>query len=224
MYNSQRLKRFLVSALLFMAAGRAWAAEPDSFIHRDFPGWKIHQQVRGSLNGDIDDDMAAILSRPAEGTDENGQALLVVYLDDGHGGYKLHTKARKAVCVGCGGPKAAMGEVLGEVDISKGLLHITYEGGSREVFSDELKWRLDPKKNKFLLIGETRRVTDTAGDEPDVTLDINYATLKEEKLTGKKKTSCAVARKFRAVELSAFDYDGKHVEDIETLSEACGKS
>lgn len=224
MYNSQRIKCLLVSALIVMAAGTARAAEPESVIRRDFPGWKIHQQVRGSLNGDIDDDVAAILSKPAEGTDENGQALLVVYLDDGHGGYKLHTKARKAICVGCGGPKAAMGEPLGDISISKGLLHVTYEGGSREVFNDELKWRLDAKKNKFLLIGETRHVTDTVGDEPEETLDINYAALKEEKAIGKAKVSCPVKARFKALDLSSFDYDGKHIDDLEILSEACSKS
>jgi hypothetical protein len=218
-------KTAAAAAMVFcIAAGSARADRIEAAIRHDFPGWKIHQHVRGSLNGDIDDDAAAILSRPAEGGDKNGQALLVVYLDDGHGGYKLHTKARKAICVGCGGPKAAMGEPLGEIEISRGLLHITYEGGSREVFTDELKWRLDATKNKFLLIGETRRVTDTVGEDPEVTLDINYVSLKAEKLTGKHKTTCAIARKFRALELSAYDYDGRHVEDIEALSEACGKS
>lgn len=224
MHSIQRVKSFLVLALLFMLTAPAQAAGPESVIHRDFPGWKIHQQVRGSLNGDIDDDVAAILSKPAEGNDVNGQALLVVYLDDGKGGYRLHTKARKAICVGCGGPKAAMGEPMGELSISKGLLHVTYEGGSREVFSDELKWRLDAKRNKFLLIRETRRVTDTLGDAPDETLDINYAELRAEEKSGRRKTSCAVGAKYKSLELSAFDYDGKHVDRIEALSEACGRS
>ena len=218
-------KTAAAAAIAFcLAAGGARADAIEAAIAHDFPGWKIHQHVRGNLNGDIDDDAAAILSKPAEGTDANGQALLVVYLDDGHGGYKLHTKAANAICVGCGGPKAAMGEPLGEIAISKGLLHVTYEGGSREVFSDELKWRLDTKKNKFLLIGETRRVTDTVGEDSDVTLDINYTALKEEKLTGKQKVTCPVNKRFRTLDLSSFDYDGKHLEDVEKLSEACGKS
>jgi hypothetical protein len=184
----------------------------------------VHREAAGDLNGDGKPDFAAILSKPAEATDENGQALLIVYLNDGKGGYKLHTKSAKAICVGCGGPKAAMGEPLGELAISRGLLHITYEGGSREVFEDELKWRLDAKKNKFLLIGETRRVTDTVGEDPEVTLDINYPALKEEKLTGRHKTTCAIGKRFKVQELSAFDYDGQHIEDVEKLSEACGKA
>ena len=224
MYGIQSIKYSLISALLVLAVGQARAAEPGSMIHHDFAGWKIHQLVRGSLDGDADDDLAAILSKPAEGNDENGQALLVVYLDDGKGGYKLHTRARKAVCVGCGGPKAAMGEPMGELSISRGLLHVTYEGGSREVFSDELKWRLDAKRNKFLLIGETRRVTDTLGDAPDETLDVNYASLRAEEKSGKRKTSCTLGAKYKSLELSAFDYDGKHVDRIEALSEACGRS
>lgn len=219
-------KRAALAAFL-VCASFAQPARADDGIEavaaHDFAGWKIYQQVSGDLNRDGKLEVAAILSRPAEGTDENGQAMLAVYLNNGEGGYKLLTQSPKAICVGCGGPKAAMGEPLGELSISKNLLNITYEGGSREAFEDEVKWRFDTKKKDFLLIGETRRVTDTLGGDPEETLDINYLTLKAEKKVGKKKHACAVGAEFKAVALSTFDYDGKHIDDLEKLSEACDK-
>src|SRR5262249_28425168 len=147
--------------------------------------------------------------------------LLVIYLDDGQGGYTLHTQAPKAICVGCGGPKAGMGEPLGELSIVKGQLHVTYEGGSREAFSHELKWRLDKDQKNFVLIGETHQVTDTAGEEPEKTLDINFLAMKAEIVAGKKKTGCTVPGEFSAISLAGFDYDGKHLDDLEKISDAC---
>ena len=192
-------------------------------ISEKFSGWTTHQVINGDLDGDGKPDVAAILSKPPEGDDDKGQALLVVFLADGKGGYALNTQSEKAICVGCGGPKAAFGEPLGELSIAKGLLHITYEGGSRDAFDDEVKWRLDKASHKLLLIGEMYRGTDTLGDDPDTVLDINYLTLKAEKAVGKKKHPCAVAAEFKPVELSAFDYDGKHIDDIEKITEACDK-
>jgi hypothetical protein len=211
------------AAISLLVSSLAYAEGIDTPVHQDFPGWKVFQQVAGELNGDGNPDVAAILSKPAEGTDENGQALLVVYVGDGHGGYKLAVQAPKAICVGCGGPKAAMGEPLGELSISRGQLRVTYQGGSREAFDDELKWRFDKQANDFQLIGETYHVTDTVGNEPEETLDINYTTLKMEKKVGRKKHGCAVDPQFHTEKLSSFDYDEKHVDDLDKISEGCGK-
>lgn len=84
---------------------------------------------------------------------------------------------------------------------------MVYQGGSREEFNDELKWRFDNTKKKFFLIAETYDLQDTSpnplevevGDDstpeapdgaidddaalPEDTLDINYLTLKAEKTT-----------------------------------------
>ncbi len=212
-----------IAAFGFLLSSAARAEGIDTPVRHDFPGWKVFQQVAGELNGDGNPDVAAVLSKPAEGTDENGQALLVVYVGDGQGGYKLAVQSPKAICVGCGGPKAAMGEPLGALSIVKGQLRIRYEGGSREEYQDDLKWRFDVTKGDFFLVGESQYVTDTVGSEPDEKLDINYLTLKMEKKVGKKKHACAVDREFRAVKLSDFDYDGKHVDDLDKISEACGR-
>ena len=207
---------------LGLIAPSARAEDIDALIGNKFSGWTVYQHAEGDLNGDGKPDIAAILSKPAEAED-NGQALLVVYFDDGKGGYTLNTEAEKAICVGCGGPKAAFGEPVGELSISKGILHVDYQGGSRDAFDDDMKWRFDKATKQFLLIGETQHVTDTLGNEPEETLDINYLSLKTEKSAGKKKHSCAVPAEFKAVTLAAFDYDGKHADDLGKISEACDK-
>jgi hypothetical protein len=216
-------KRAAIAAVLSFLPCSVQAGDIGTPVSHDFSGWTTHQVAQGDLNGDGNPDAAIILSKPAEGDDENGQALLVVYLDDGQGNYKLHTEAPKAICVGCGGPKAAMGEPLGELSIVKGQLHVTYEGGSREAFSDELKWRLDKDQKNFVLIGETHQVTDTAGEEPDKTLDINFLAMKAEVTVGKKRIFCTVPPDVAAIDLAGFDYDGKHLDDLEKISGACSK-
>lgn len=207
---------------LCLAARSAQAADIGAVISGEFTGWGVHQMVKGDLNGDGRTDVAAILSKPAE-EEDNGQALLVVFLDDGKGGFTLNTEAEKAICVGCGGPKAPMGEPLGELSIAKDILHVAYRGGSREYFDDDLKWRFDKATGQFLLIGETQHVTDTLGNEPEETLDINFLSMKTDKIVGKKKITCAVPAEFKAVGLHTFDYDGKHADDLEKISEACKK-
>lgn len=110
-----------------------------------------------------------------------------------------------------------MGQPFGDLAISKGLLLISYQGGSREAFSDVLKWRYDSKKRKFILIGETNQDTDTIGDEPTDRIDINYATMTMERRVGRRKKSCSVPAAFRTLELTSFDYEGKHFDDLYKL-------
>lgn len=206
----------LISILcLFAAAARA--EDLDAAVKRDFEGWRIFEQASGDINGDGAADTAAILFKPAKEEGAPGAAMLAVYVAGA-----LHTQAPKAICVGCGGPKAAFDQPLGTLKITdKGLLEIDYQGGSREAFDDLLKFRLDKDSGKFLLIGETRTVTDTVGEEPQQTLDINYASLKMTKTFGKILRNCKLDASFRGAELSVFDYDEQHAEDIEKISEAC---
>src|SRR3954471_10387226 len=86
--------------------------------------------------------------KPAPAQAESGEyaALLVVFLGGPDGKLRLHTQVPKAVCVGCGGAKGSFDSVLGELSITpKGVLVVTYEGGSREMWTATYKWRHDAK-------------------------------------------------------------------------------
>ena len=102
----------------------ARAQEPsdlDAAVRRDFPGWEVFARETGDLDGDGVDDDAAILFRPGKG-EEPGRALLAVYRGAKTGLPSLLVKADKAICVGCGGVKAAFDQPLGELSIARGVL------------------------------------------------------------------------------------------------------
>ena len=168
---------------LWLAAGPAAAAEPvETQIAAQLPGWTLAQVAKGDLNGDSLTDVAVTLRRPGpKGDGAPGKAMLAIFLGGPGGTLRLHTKAPKAVCTGCGGAKAPFDEVLGTPSISaKGILGVTYEGGSREAWTVLLKWRYDAKSNRFVLIGETRDNRDTLADNGEMepgqvsSEDINY--------------------------------------------------
>jgi hypothetical protein len=194
--------------LVSSASTSALAKDINTTISQNFPGWKVFQQVEGDLNGDGKVDVAALLYKSTEensNTSKTGQTLLVVYLNDGQGGYQLNTQAPEASCDGCGGMKSSPGQPFGKLSIQKGQLHVLYEGGSRNEFKDKLKWRFDQVKKQFFLVGETYYLEDTvpqlledeigsdhalevpdgSNDDdailPNDTLDINYLTLKAKK-------------------------------------------
>jgi hypothetical protein len=208
-----------VFCLAFLMAGLCRAETPAQAVARGLPGWTIHEQVQGPLAGG--QDFAAVLTKPDQ-SPEKLAALLVVYTADGPGSLRLRVKAPKAICVGCGGVKAPMNEPLGRLAIDeRGVLSVTYEGGSREEFSDELKWRLDRRSGRFVLIGETYSSVDTLGQEPEDAVDVDFSTLRMQRQVGKRKRACGVPAAFRRIELSSFDFFDKHFDDLEKLRSAC---
>lgn len=213
--------RFLLTlALLCLLSHPARADTIEDVTKRDFSGYDLFAQTAGDLNGDSKTDYVAIMFKPAKSDDEQGEAMLAIYLADGDK-LKLHTKADKAICVGCGGPKAVSAQPFGDLSITGGVLNITLEGGSREEYTLVEKWRLDKKAGKFILIGESNDAVDTAGEEPEDIRDINYSTLKMDRTIGGKKRSCKVDPQFKGQELSTFDYENKHIDDLGKIDETC---
>ncbi len=179
-----------------------------------FPDWELFEsrQVIGDLNGDGIKDFAAILSKevPADKDNEaKKEALLVVFFGDAKESYQLKLQAPKAICVGCGGMKAEFGAPLGELSIANGVLLITAEGGSREMWTDVLKWRWDEKQKQFNLIGETYSVVDTVGEEKPSVTDINFLSQKMIVSIGKKKKTCKPPPSIKAVTLQDFNFEAE---------------
>jgi hypothetical protein len=184
-------------------------------------GWTVAAHAEGDLNGDGRPDLAVVLRDSASADDAANpppRLELRVYLQRSDGSYALHTTAPRAVCAGCGGPKG--GDLLGEPAITKkGLLELSYSGGSREAWDITAKWRLD-KSGHFRLIGWTQRNRDTLSEDGRmeagevVSQDVNFATQKQiEQLQGKGQRSCAVPAKLCALELSSFVFEDFHLDD-----------
>jgi hypothetical protein len=208
---------------LCLAAGPAAAVDPIAAqIAAQLPGWTVAQMAKGDLNGDSLADVAVTLRRPGPGAEgAPAKVMLAIFLAGPGGTLRLHTKAAKAVCIDCGGAKGPFDEVLGTPSINtKGILGITYQGGSRETWTVFLKWRYDAKANRFLLIGETRDYADTLADDGEIepgevsAEDINYLSGKMIRTISKGGTQhCRVKPAWRAINLARFDFEGSSGDD-----------
>lgn len=116
-------------------------------------GWAVEDQAGGDLNGDGVSDISAILMKGKAGSsireaDDDPRALIVL-LGHGKGEFTpAGTNDRLLQCRGCGGVKEGVG-----ISIRKGVIIVRQMTGSRE-FSDETwRFRHDPQKKRFVLIG-----------------------------------------------------------------------
>ncbi len=156
-------------------AGASPAATPVSApVASD--GWTRESRAEGDLNGDGAPDSAEVLSRERDGALEG---KLTVQLT-AKGGPPTVVEAPKAVCAQCGGVKGAPIPFEVEIDGERGVLSLSYFGGSREVRGQTTKWRL--QGGELTLIGVTEGVTDTfpegEGAIASVEWDVNLSTRK----------------------------------------------
>jgi hypothetical protein len=203
-----------------LAAATGGVSDPvETQAEAAFPGWTMERKAAGDLNGDSRVDVVVTLRREGK---ETAQGMLAVFLCEADGKLRLHTRAPKAVCVGCGGPKAPFDEVLGEPSITpKGILSVAYEGGSREMWTWTFKWRYDASVDRFLLIGETQAVVDTLSDDGELDPgqvsfeDINYLSGKMRRTISQRGTqTCDVKRTLNTTQLGTFNFE-KYAWDTE---------
>ena len=221
---------FKIRFIFLIMSSSLFAASVKNEVSHFFPELKIYKKATGDLNGDGIADQVVILWNGNGIIDDPAndlwnpdalKALLLIYFNDKKGSLHLQTTAPKATCVGCGGPKAIMGKPLGELSIKKGVLLITYKGGSREYWTDVFKWRWDKKQKEFLLIGETFSSKDTVGEDPAEYIDINYSTQKATKLTGKKREICRISSQSKENTLSSFDFWDGPIGDRAQMLKQC---
>ncbi|HYV46352.1 MAG TPA: hypothetical protein VFA20_15895 [Myxococcaceae bacterium] len=211
------------AAVAVLLLGGARPSPLEAQLAKDFPGWTVDEKAQGDLNGDSVKDWAVTLKRPSEGGAGRLEPMLAIYLGTKGGGLELHTRAPRAVCIGCGGVKSSPDGVIGVPTITpRGVLELAYEGGSREAWSDTHKWRYDAGKDAFELIGRTYVVRDTLSEDGHMepgemeSEDINFSTGKMVRtLSGKGAFTCKVKPGVASAKLAEFDYE--HFTDIEQL-------
>jgi hypothetical protein len=137
----------------------ATAAAPAAFIPR---GWELEDQIKGDLNGDGIADLVlqeiAVVPKTEKDPDLFDRSRMLVVLLKQKNGYKCIGMSKNCLLsTQSGGVKGAMITIK----ISKGILVIENAGGSRELSTDTLRFRYDPKMDKLMLIGIDRNVVDT---------------------------------------------------------------
>lgn len=204
-------------------------------------GFYEYSRQEGDLNGDKKSDVVVVWTscrnEECGALDEEHPPKIIteVYLrESGKDGFKLLDKSEGLVCFRCGGVKG--GDFVGDLSLNKkGILEVSYFGGSRWTWQYLMKWRLD-KKNKFSLIGSTYTSTDTAMEiegnssfDSDSTgnllkSDINYSTRQIEYSFVNKKLKaqtgrCQLKPDYHVPEFSQFKYG-----DFKTGDDHCPRN
>jgi hypothetical protein len=224
--------------LLLLALGSVGHAQSDlvAKVQAQAKGWTVLESAAGDLNGDGIADIAAILFQgdvaAAAQAENPPPAPLRVYFADKSGNVTIAVEAPKATCVHCGGMKG--GPVPFSLQIAKGVLQLTYNGGSRYAYSIATKWRY--QNGGFYLIGITASDVDTAGTdegavvgiERDANLSTREMVEKVEKIVsatpdGERKTRatqtrCKVPASFQKKKLEAYDVEETEVPKCTSVS------
>jgi hypothetical protein len=209
-FLTQLLLMFTVSAASPAMASTSWK----SLIAEDPRQLTLQEDMiaEGDLNGDGIRDAAAVATFKDSAGDEGETPILFVFFGKRDGTYVKHTETAKAVCAGCGGMKGS--PFLGEPSVNaKGQLVLSYMGGSREVWSEDMKFRYNAKSEQFDAIGYSYMTFDSAVENGAVAanevqdFDANLITGKMYRTLGSgKKQSCRVSPKWQGITLAQFDY------------------
>jgi hypothetical protein len=185
---------------------------------------EIFESAKGDLNQDGIDDEVITKTECGDCFDWDNEAppkkIVEVYLSDAQSKtLKLSEVSEGALCYLCGGVKG--GKIIGTPEITKkGVLTFLYSGGSRLMWDDQFKWRLNKTTKKLELIGRTLKNTDTLSEngtwDPDdvdaiIFEDVNFASGKGiiKKMGSKKKVvtvKCKVSKDLKLPNFSTFDF------------------
>lgn len=165
------LKLISVSVLILTPSAPTHAQDGPAFDRSKVPaegraaeefvpaGWVLEEQVAGDLNGDSVPDLALKLIQPKR-ADAGEDAIverrraLVVLLKDRDGLLRRAGVTDKVLqCTSCGGAFYGVVEAPSEVTIERGVIVVRQEFGSREVTQHTFRFRYDPARARFLLIG-----------------------------------------------------------------------
>lgn len=193
-------------------------AEAES-VERFAPaGWKIEEQVSGDLNGDSVPDFALKLVEDKPATDSEGMATerqraLVIVLLKSAGKFSRAAVADKLLqCTHCGGAFYGVSESPANVQIEKGTIVVDQDHGSRNLTNTTYRFRYDPARQQFVLIGfdyaDADRLTAKVISE-----SINYVTGVRIVSRSKRNRDVKTRSRIPAKKTSIEDVDSEKFEE-----------
>lgn len=143
--------------------------DPDALAS---PGWSVELAIEGELNSDTSPDRAVVLLQD-EGAAEDRARVLVVLLGQAKGFTVAASNARLLACFGCLGMKG--GDAQPNIEIVRGVMSITQNGGSRHWYGSVHKFRFDKRERRLVLIG-LDDISGDGGTGEEKTTSTNYLT------------------------------------------------
>lgn len=122
-------------------------------------GWEIEETISGDLNNDgVPDAAIKLIEKISADADKENppsrERILLVLFKAKDGGFERVGMAGNLLqCTGCGGAFYGAMSAPANVEITKGVLIVKEDFGSREVTELTFRFRYDPKVKKFPLIG-----------------------------------------------------------------------
>jgi hypothetical protein len=180
-------------------------------------GWQIEDDVAGDLNGDGTPDHAITLIEQKPAPDEEGamvdrgRALVIVFGTEGGGLTKAAVADTLLQCTSCGGAFYGVVDAPANVSISKGVLVVEQDHGSRWVTDTTFRFRYDEQPGMFILIGFDYSSRDRANGD-FASESTNYLTGKRITTTGKgkrttSKTTVVEKMRYSIQEVNAAEFD-----------------
>jgi hypothetical protein len=123
-------------------------------------GWQLESVVNGDVNRDGREDALIVLIEAAlppgrQETEVSGKRTLLVLLKSENGIFQPLVEAKHLLrCKSCYGALSGPDGGSPEIKITKGVITVEDNWGSRETVNTRLSFRYDPVKKKILLIGE----------------------------------------------------------------------
>lgn len=151
-------------------------------------GWVIEGRITGELNGDGRTDLILKLrqAKPTDGSKYEGQRKLVLLLRQDNRQLRRAGQAERLLqCATCGGAYYGAVDAAANVKISRGVVIVTQERGSRNVVEQTFHFRFAEQPGKFFLIGVDLAERDRANGER-VQTSTNFLT--GEKLVKKSRS------------------------------------
>lgn len=134
-------------------------------------GWMIEETVTGDLNNDsIPDAALKLIEKMPAGADKDAppsrSRALLILLKNKDGMFERAAVAKKLLqCTGCGGAFYGVSEASANVEISRGVLIVRQDHGSRNVVEQTFRFRYDQAQKRFALIGYDESDRDRATGE-----------------------------------------------------------
>jgi hypothetical protein len=175
-------------------------------------GWKIEEDVAGDLDQDGVADHVLKLIEDKPGTDKDGTAIdrsraMVIVLTGKDGVlHKAAVSDKLLQCTGCGGAFYGVSEAPANVSISKGVIVVEQDYGSRWVTEMTFRFRYDARSSMFALIGFDFASRDRA-EGGGASESTNYLTGTRITTTGKGKRTTTKTTKIAKEALSIEEVD-----------------